>query len=204
VQSALAHGLELPGGRGKQTAPDHHREQQILDWIQQNAEQSIPVSKTEIKDHSRLGELVFSSSSRQNHQNEKCLSRTAAFASTPMFLERTVHDLNEQVQGCVAELVFDLDEVGISDWENRKTKRVIVPATMVGQTIHHEISRTVKYISVIACVSTAGESLSPYIITSQASRPVREQLKKHGVRYGTDFVLRLNPKPDSNAESLGE
>jgi hypothetical protein len=49
VQSALAHGLELPGERGKHTALDHRREQQILDWIQQKGEQSTPVSNTEIK-----------------------------------------------------------------------------------------------------------------------------------------------------------
>jgi hypothetical protein len=30
--------------------------------------------------------------------------------------------------------VFNLDEVGISDWENRKTKTVIAPAAMHGQT----------------------------------------------------------------------
>jgi hypothetical protein len=52
---------------------------------------------------------------------------------------------------------------------------------MVAQTIHHEISRTVKHISVIACLSAAEESLTPSIITPQASRPVREQLKKQGV-----------------------
>jgi hypothetical protein len=46
VQSALTHGLELPGERGKYIALDSYREQQILDWIQQNAEQSTPVSKT--------------------------------------------------------------------------------------------------------------------------------------------------------------
>jgi hypothetical protein len=38
AQSAPAHGLEPPGERGKQIAFDHHREQQILDWIQQNTE----------------------------------------------------------------------------------------------------------------------------------------------------------------------
>jgi hypothetical protein len=102
----------------------------------------------------------------------------------------------------VAELVFNLDEVGISDWEDRKTKTVIVPAAMRAQTIHHEISRTVKHISVIACVSAAEESLTSYIITSQASRPVREQLKKHGVQFGTYFVLRSNPKPSINAKSF--
>jgi hypothetical protein len=55
----------------------------------------------------------------------------------------------------VAELVFNPDEVGISDWEDRKTKTVIVRPTMVGQTIYHEISWTVKHISMIAGTSAA-------------------------------------------------
>jgi hypothetical protein len=49
--SALAHDLELPGQGGKHTALDQHREQQILDWIQHNAEKSTPISKKEIKDY---------------------------------------------------------------------------------------------------------------------------------------------------------
>jgi hypothetical protein len=100
----------------------------------------------------------------------------------------------------VAELVLNLDAVGISDWEDGKTKIVIVPATMVGQTVHHEIFRTVKHLSVIAYVSAARKSLTPYIITLQASRPVREQIKKERVRFRTDFVLRSNPKPYINAK----
>jgi hypothetical protein len=43
------------------------------------------------------------------------------------FLERAIKDLHDHVQGCVADLVFNLDEVGISDWEDRKTKKVVVP-----------------------------------------------------------------------------
>jgi hypothetical protein len=100
----------------------------------------------------------------------------------------------------VAELVFNPDEVGISDWEDCKTKTVIVPTTMRGQTIHHEISRTVKHISVTACVSAAGESLIPYLITSQAPTSVQERLKKEGVRFGTDFVLRSNTSSYINTE----
>jgi hypothetical protein len=38
----------------------------------------------------------------------------------------------------VAELVFNLDELGISESEDPKTKTVIVPATIRGSTIHHE------------------------------------------------------------------
>jgi hypothetical protein len=100
-----------------------------------------------------------------------------------VFLERTIHDLNEHLQGCLAEPVFNLDEVVVSDLEDRKTRKVVVPATMEGQTIHHGISRNVKYISVIACVLAVGESLPTYIVTSQNSSPVQEQLRKHGVRF---------------------
>jgi hypothetical protein len=58
----------------------------------------------------------------------------------------------------------------------------------------------VKHISVIACVSAAEESLTPYIITSQALTSVQERLKKEGVRFGRDFVLRSNPNLYINAE----
>jgi hypothetical protein len=43
------------------------------------------------------------------------------------FLERTIRDLHEHVQGYVVELMVNVDEVGISDWEDCKTKRVIGP-----------------------------------------------------------------------------
>jgi hypothetical protein len=37
-------------------------------------------------------------------------------------------------------------------------------------------------------------------MTSQDSASVREQLKKHSVRFGVDFVLKSNSKPYINAE----
>jgi hypothetical protein len=43
-----------------------------------------------------------------------------------------------------AELVFNLDEVVISEWWDRKDKKVIVSKTIAGRTIHHRASRNVK------------------------------------------------------------
>jgi ABC-type nitrate/sulfonate/bicarbonate transport system substrate-binding protein len=37
--------------------------------------------------------------------------------------------MNEAVQDGPAHLVFNLDEVGISDWDDRKPKKVAVPIT---------------------------------------------------------------------------
>jgi hypothetical protein len=48
------------------------------------------------------------------------------------------------------------------------------------------------------------ESLTPYIVTSQDSRTVRERLKKHCVRFGINFVFKYCTKPYVNAEILAE
>jgi hypothetical protein len=64
-----------------------------------------------------------------------------------------------------AELVFNLDDVGLSEWEDRKYKKVIIRMTMDGQMTHHRASRGVKHISIIACVTAGGESLIPYAVT---------------------------------------
>jgi hypothetical protein len=52
VQAALAHGMDEPGQRAKPIALDQDREQQILDWIRQNAEQDTSVTRGEIMDYS--------------------------------------------------------------------------------------------------------------------------------------------------------
>jgi hypothetical protein len=98
-----------------------------------------------------------------------------------------------------AELVFNLDEVGVSEWEDRRDRKVVIPRTISGQTMHHRASRNVKHISIITCISAAGEFLTPYIMTSQDSQSLRRRLMSRGVRLGVDFVLRQRSKPYVNA-----
>jgi hypothetical protein len=49
-------------------------------------------------------------------------------------------------------------------------------------------------------VSAAGESLMLYIITSQNSPAVQEQLRQHDVDLGSDFILKSNHRPYVNAD----
>jgi hypothetical protein len=72
------------------------------------------------------------------------------------------------------------------------------------QTVSHRVNRNLKHISVIVCVSEAGESLIPYIITSQHSFSVGEQLMKKGVRFGTELILKARRKPYINTECFLE
>jgi hypothetical protein len=117
--------LEPPGERWKHPALEPDREQQILDWMQQKAEQSTPIGKTEIKDYCttqlkvlitrawvnsfvlRQSDQIFKTKSTP--QEQQCLQVPRRF------VERTVQDLKEHIQGCVADLMFNPDEVGISD-----------------------------------------------------------------------------------------
>jgi hypothetical protein len=64
-----------------------------------------------------------------------------------------------------AELVFNLDKVGMSKWEDRKDKKVIFPKAIDGQTIHHPASENVKNIPMITCITAGGEFLTPCVMT---------------------------------------
>jgi hypothetical protein len=49
------------------------------------------------------------------------------------FLFGTISRMEEAVKSCSHDLVFNLDEVGagVSEWEDRKSKKVIVPTAWV-------------------------------------------------------------------------
>jgi hypothetical protein len=102
------------------------------------------------------------------------------------------------VPGRPAHLVFNLDEFGISEWEDRKMKKVAVPSTSGTQTIHHRVSRDLKHFSIITCISAGGTCLAPYIVSSQASRPVEEALTDQGLQLGRHFILQQRAKAYMN------
>jgi hypothetical protein len=77
--------------------------------------------------------------------------------------------------------VFNLDDMDTSKWDDRKPKIVVVPAEMVDQPIHHRASRTLNHVSLIACLSAAGESFVPSIVPLQDSHSLHEDLRKRGV-----------------------
>jgi hypothetical protein len=67
-----------------------------------------------------LGDVIETRSTPAQEEQSLHVPRT--------FPETTVQDLNETVHGYVRELNFDLDEVGLSDLDDRKTKRAIAPS----------------------------------------------------------------------------
>jgi hypothetical protein len=127
-------------------------------------------------------------------QEEQCLQVRQAF------LDSTVQNVKEDVQRYTTKLAFNLDEVGMSDCDDRKKTNIVVQATMRGQMIRHGTSRNGKDIMAIASVSTTGKSLIAYMIMLQDFASGREQPKKHVVGLGTDLVLKSNLKPHINTD----
>jgi hypothetical protein len=83
----------------------------------------------------------------------------------------------------------------MSESEDRQRQKMIVRATMGGETIHHRASRGVRHISIIICITAAGESLMPHIVISQNSDAIRKRLMNRRVYVGVGFVLRHRSKP---------
>jgi hypothetical protein len=108
--------------------------------------------------------------------------------------------MHETLSGCPADLVFNLDEVGISDWEDRKLKKVVVPITVAAHNIHHRISRNVKQISIVRCISAGDACLTRYVVTSQDSPALHRALKATGMQIGKHFILKRRAKPYVNAD----
>jgi hypothetical protein len=57
-----------------------------------------------------------------------------------IFLKETIRSMHETLQGCPADLAVNLDEVGTSDWKDRKPKKVVVPLTVSAQHSQHSPS----------------------------------------------------------------
>jgi hypothetical protein len=116
---------------------------------------------------------------RWDHPHEKCPSTRAAFACTPSI----------SPDNCPES---DRIRLGISNWTGFQSRGSCYFGLERSQSEQHRRIGDGMSISVITCVSPAGKSLIPSMITLQNVVPVREQLKKYGIGFGTDLVLKSN------------
>jgi hypothetical protein len=121
-----------------------------------------------------------------------------------MFLDTILHVMEDTIHNRSMNLVFNLNEVGISEWEDRKPRKVIILITIESQLVHHTISLHLKHLSIITCIFTGGQCIIHYMVMSQDSKLVRSAVMETGLRIGTYLVLRQRIKPYINAEFFAE
>jgi hypothetical protein len=83
----------------------------------------------------------------------------------------------------------------MSEWEDRGSRKGIVPISMTDQTIHHGRHRNLKPISMICCVSAAAESVTSFMVFLQVNDKVIEHLKIERFRMSVDMILEHRQKP---------
>jgi hypothetical protein len=103
------------------------------------------------------------------------------------YLEQHIVNMQTYVTGRTAELVFNLDEVGSSDWEDRKVKKVIVPAAVDSDAVLHPVSRRFRHMTLVVCVSAGGDCLCPMLVLGQA---IPEDIWPKGLTPDEDVMIR--------------
>jgi hypothetical protein len=71
---------------------------------------------------------------------------------------------------------------------------------MTGQTIYHAVHRNLKHMSVVACISAAGEQMTPFLGCPQGNTVVVRKLIIEGFRMGVDLILKSRYKPYMNSQ----
>lgn len=57
-----------------------------------------------------------------------------------------------------AELVYNFNETGLSDWEERKPKTVVIPSELRDDDLHYPINRSIRHATLVVTISGAGNA----------------------------------------------
>jgi hypothetical protein len=94
-------------------------------------------------------------------------------------------------------LVYNIDETGCSDWEERKPFEGMIPKSMAKNQIHFPVSMKIPHQTMLICASGSEDALCPLIVTTN---PVTLGIFKCAVQEGFDLKIRLNSNWYVNAD----
>jgi hypothetical protein len=108
------------------------------------------------------------------------------------YLNDYISLIKEYVPLVPAELIFNLDETGLSDWEERKTKPVIIPSHASSSTLHYPTDRAIRHHTLLCCVSAFGDAYSSLFI---APHPKARRIFEKSIRANSDLKLEIRQVP---------
>jgi hypothetical protein len=79
------------------------------------------------------------------------------FKGQAAFLKTPTERLQDPSHNSYAQLVFNLDEMRISEWEDHTERQILVQSTMRRQAIFHPIHWILQHVLLVSCISTIGE-----------------------------------------------
>jgi hypothetical protein len=173
VKRALLRGYEDPPWRGRHRELSPEGEHMLMEWIAKKAHDNTVVTRTELLSYciATFGTAVtrgWVDSFLSRHVAELFETKSSPQENERLevprgFLEAVIECIRTHVQNACADLVCNLDEIVISEWEDRVVRQVIVPSAMREQKIFHRIHRVLKHISVVTCISAGGDQTIPFL-----------------------------------------
>jgi hypothetical protein len=100
------------------------------------------------------------------------------------YLDGSIRLIKEYVPLVPTELLFNINESGFSDWEERKPKSVLIPTEARGTTLYYSGSRKIRHQTLDCCVTAAGDAYCPLLISAHAA--ARDAFQ-HQIRDGIDL-----------------
>jgi hypothetical protein len=90
------------------------------------------------------------------------------------------------------ELIYDLDETGLSDWKDSNPTFALVPTTLGNTMIHNSGNHQIRYQTLLYCISASGDAYCPLLVSAKQSvlRPL-----EMGVRGGIDLGIKIAESP---------
>jgi hypothetical protein len=116
-------------------------------------------------------------------------------------LDEHIRMMNIHVTRKFAELVFNLDEFGSADWEDRKGRNVIVHAPVRNEDVYHCVSHRQSHATLLACVSAVGDAMTPLLISAN---PIRDLVWSKRVPEDEDVMVRRRTPAYSHDELFFE
>jgi hypothetical protein len=117
------------------------------------------------------------------------------------YLNDYISLIKEYVPLVPAELIVNLDETDLSDWEERKTKPVIIPSHASSSVLHYPIDRAIRHHTLLCCVSASGDAYSPLLIPPH---PKARRIFEKGIKENIDLKLAIRQIPYVDAELFNQ
>jgi hypothetical protein len=105
-------------------------------------------------------------------------------------VDQNIRPIKELVPLVPTELLFNIDESGLSDWEERKLKCVLIPTEARETTLHYPASRKIRHQTLVCCVTAAVDAYCPLLVSSD---PARQAVFEHQIRDGIECSNRDQP-----------
>jgi hypothetical protein len=155
VARAKLRGRDDPPARGRHRELSVDCEQELVEWLVNKAANHRVVDRTELLHEcaERFGKSITRGwvDSYITHRLQELFETKSIPQENPrpevprVFLEAAIDGFRDHVHNTCAELMFNLEEIAVSEWEDCSERRVIVPSTMRGHTICHTVHRNLKH-----------------------------------------------------------